>query len=111
MTNILVFGKYESINNQQDLKPIDFKVFMKKLVNTYFSNVVHNRKINLKLIIKSRLILIKKALTIHVLTNLIDNALKYSTGKPDPSLIITYLESEIEIQVSDFGIGIPENEI
>lgn len=50
-------------------------------------------------------------MTIHVLTNLIDNALKYSTGKPDPSLIITYLESEIEIQVSDFGIGIPENEI
>lgn len=48
MNNILVFGKYESINNQQDLKLIDFKLFMKKLVNTYFSNVVYNRKINLK---------------------------------------------------------------
>lgn len=61
MNNILVFGKYESINNQQDLKLIDFKLFMKKLVNTYFSNVVYNRKINLKLIIKSRLILTKKS--------------------------------------------------
>ncbi|MDI1304093.1 MAG: ATP-binding protein, partial [bacterium] len=52
-----------------------------------------------------------ETLLTHILTNLISNAFKYSTGKSNPLLVITYLENEIEIEVTDFGIGIPENEI
>jgi two-component system sensor histidine kinase KdpD len=49
----------------------------------------------------------------QVLTNLIENALKYS---PDESVIclqarVTHSGSELEVRVSDQGIGIPPNEL
>lgn len=47
----------------------------------------------------------------HILTNLICNAFKYSVGKSNPELVINYYEIEIEIQVIDHGIGISEKEI
>ena len=42
---------------------------------------------------------------------MISNAFKYSVGKEKPLLLITYLKSEIQIEVTDYGIGIPQNEI
>ena len=48
---------------------------------------------------------------IHIITNLISNAFKYSKNCEDPILELSYLETKIRIDVIDFGIGIPKDEI
>ncbi len=43
----------------------------------------------------------------YVFDNLITNALKYSTGKKNPEIHVTHTVENIEIEVIDYGIGIP----
>jgi signal transduction histidine kinase len=44
----------------------------------------------------------------HILSNLFTNALKYSEGKSDPEVTISYeMLSKAKISVKDYGIGIP----
>ena len=111
MNNILIFGKYESEKIQKTIKVLDFNTFINSLLNLYFNNQHHKRKIQVKIKGEKHFFITDEILMTHILTNLINNAFKYSKGKPDPLLLITYLEKELEIEVIDFGIGIPENDI
>lgn len=47
----------------------------------------------------------------NVLSNLIDNAIKYSDGKPEVSISLLSSDSEIKIAVTDKGIGIKKEHI
>lgn len=46
----------------------------------------------------------------HSLSNLINNALKYSENRPDPEVIVTYKKVGVRVEIKDFGIGIPEKD-
>jgi PAS domain S-box-containing protein len=111
MNNILIFGKYESKKIKKEIKKINLDLYTKTLVDTYFNGALEKRKIQIKIKGKKQIFQTDETLLTHILTNLICNAFKYSAGKPDPLIIICYLENEIEIEVTDFGIGIPEDEI
>ncbi|MFV5686500.1 PAS domain S-box protein [Flavobacterium sp. GB2R13] len=111
MDNILIFGQYESEKIKKKIKPIDFNKFIKILIDTYFSNTHDGRKINLKIQGKRQILFTDETLMIHILTNLINNAFKYSTNRKEPILNINYLAKEIEIELIDYGIGIPKKEI
>jgi PAS domain S-box-containing protein len=43
----------------------------------------------------------------HAIANLIANAFKYSEGAQAPELIVKYFESGVEIDIVDYGVGIP----
>jgi signal transduction histidine kinase len=45
------------------------------------------------------------------LENLISNAFKYSIGKSNPLLKVTFKPKELSIIVKDYGIGVPKAEI
>jgi two-component system phosphate regulon sensor histidine kinase PhoR len=47
----------------------------------------------------------------QALTNLIDNAIKYSSDEKDIVIQIVEKEKQVEIKVKDKGIGIPSKEI
>ncbi len=47
----------------------------------------------------------------QILTNLLDNAMKYSPDGADIEVSLQDLGSSIKMTVKDYGIGIPENEI
>lgn len=111
MNNILIFGKYESKKIKKEIKKINFNIYIKTLVETYFNGALEKGKIQIKIKGKKKVFYTDETLLTHILTNLISNAFKYSAGKPNPHIIISYLENEIEIEVTDFGIGIPEDEI
>jgi PAS domain S-box-containing protein len=111
MDNILIFGKHESKKIEKKIQPIDFNKFIKTLIKTYFVHHYNRRKIKVIITGKKKVFFSDETLLVHILTNLINNAFKYSVGKSDPLLLISYLENEIEIQVVDDGIGIPQKEI
>lgn len=111
MSNILIFGQHDGKEIKKDIRPVDLITFIEILVDTYFSNDDQKRQVHLVVKGNKKLIYTDESLLLHILTNLIGNAFKYSIGKSDPLLVVTYLKSKIKIQIIDFGIGIPENEI
>jgi PAS domain S-box-containing protein len=111
MDNILIFGKYESKRIDRKIHPICFNEFIDTLIKTYFDNNSCHRKIEVKTNGDSKILFTDETLITHILTNVISNAFKYSVGKASPVLVITYQQSGIEIEVTDYGIGIPEHEI
>jgi two-component system sensor histidine kinase KdpD len=50
-------------------------------------------------------------LSVHVISNLIDNALKYSPESSSIEILAQIIDSEAQIWVLDRGIGIPENDL
>jgi PAS domain S-box-containing protein len=111
MNNILIFTKYESQKLKKDIKPINLDLFIKTLVKNYFFNSSDGRKIKIITKGKSQTFYSDGTLLLQILTNLINNAFKYSIGKENPSLLINYLEDKIKIEITDHGIGVPEHEI
>jgi PAS domain S-box-containing protein len=111
MNNILIFGKQESDKIKKNIQPIDLNEFIALFIKTYFDEGRCERKIQIIIKGNKQTVFTDETLIIHVLTNLISNAFKYSIGRPDPKLIITYLKRQCKIEIIDFGIGIPEKEI
>ena len=58
-----------------------------------------------------RLIRIDVAYLRALLSNLMQNAAKYSPGQPEILVTVNYKPKDIVVQVTDFGIGIPKDEI
>jgi PAS domain S-box-containing protein len=111
MNNILVFAKYKSQKTKKELNPIDLDALIDDLTKTYFSNISGERSLIVTTKGEKRSIYSDELLLVQVITNLIDNAFKYSTGKASPSLQIDYLQNEIKIEIVDYGLGVPENEV
>ncbi len=111
MNNILIFGKYELEETKKEIKEVDFEDFVNKIIKTYFNNELDGRKIEINIKGEKQKLKSDETLLTHIITNIISNAFKYSTSKPGPKLIITYLEKKIKIEIIDYGIGIPKGEI
>lgn len=110
MNNILVFGKYEYGNIKLNIRKINLSHFIENLVETYFDNEKDQRKLKFTANGKPKLVKSDEAILTHILTNLISNALKYSTNQPSPIIKLNYLKSCYLIEIIDFGIGVPEEE-
>jgi PAS domain S-box-containing protein len=111
MNNILIFGKYELEETKKEIKEVDLEDFISKIIKTYFNNELDGRKIGITIKGKKQKFKSDETLLTHIITNIINNAFKYSTSKPGPQLIITYLDKKINIKIIDYGIGIPNEEI
>jgi signal transduction histidine kinase len=111
MNNILIFGRNELEETKKDIKEVDFDNFINKTVETYFNNELDGRKIGISIKGKKQKFKSDETLLTHIITNIINNAFKYSAKKADPKLIINYLEKKIRIEIIDYGIGIPNSEI
>lgn len=110
MNNILIFGKQEAKKIEKVIQPVDFSEFIQTLTKTYFNNQ-DSATIKVKMKGTKRILYTDESLIVHILTNVISNAFKYSIGRRDPELIISYLENTIEIQVVDYGLGIPKKDV
>ncbi len=111
MDNILLVGRYDAKQLLYNLQPYDIKEMIQSVINTYFINQLDGRKINYIGVDGSRKVMLDEMLFMHVLTNIISNAFKYSVGFDGPELHLFHHENYLEIIVKDFGIGVPQEEL
>lgn len=111
MNNIITFGKYQQNKFKINLTPINYTQFIENVIDSYFNNENDGRKVRLIVDGIEKKIITDETLMIHIVTNLISNAFKYSKNCEAPIIQLTYLEDKIKIDVIDFGIGIPKDDI
>ena len=99
--NILVLNKEKT----------DIFILIVNIVERFNLLQKDERRIQLKHQNKPKTVHIDKVLIDHVFQNLISNAYKYSLGKKEPEIAVTYHQKFVDITIKDYGIGIKENEI
>jgi signal transduction histidine kinase len=86
-----------------------------KLIEELMDQISYMLQSNVKATIDKgtqQTVLADKNLISHILTNLVGNAIKYSSKNEEVSISIKITKEEkLEIEVTDNGIGIPEGEI
>lgn len=105
---------HEKLYESKDLANIDFNEYIEYLIKMLFrSYAINSEKIRLKLNIKKVMLKIDKAIPCGLIVNeLILNSLKHAFADGDRGEIEVSLffinENEVELAVSDNGIGVPE---
>lgn len=107
--NILDFGKIEQKVKSYNFEKIEIQPLIKETLKL-FQQKIDSEKYVLHIDMpKEPLFLnIDQDAVKQALTNLIDNAIKYSSAKREIGIKVVDKEKDVEIQVRDKGIGIPE---
>ncbi len=113
ITDFLEFSKFEKQEYRPELKPFNIEMGVYRHIET--ARVIAEKK-NITIVFElpddfSPLILADAMLVDRVVANLLDNAIKYTN--PGGLVILKVFESgeEIQVQVCDTGIGIPEDRL
>lgn len=111
MDNILLVGRYDAQQLAYNLHPINISQFIRSIIKTYFQNESDGRTVMLKEEASDFKVAADELLFMHVITNIISNAFKYSKGCKNPELTISQEANMAVVKIKDFGIGIPADEI
>ena len=112
ISDVLLFEKSKEGKLGANQIDVDLKALLIGLVFNQFVLKENETKIELELGNKPVMMKSDPELLFHVFRNLIENAIKYTpVGSPKPILKMTRNEKSVEIQIVDFGIGIPQNDI
>lgn len=110
MDDILAMGKVQSNAVQPNFKYTD----LLSLVTQIKLNIENQQNDGRSLIIavsgKRSLLKLDTQFIEHALNNLVENAFKYSTGRPNPEIKLNYGKDKLRISVIDHGIGIPKED-
>jgi signal transduction histidine kinase len=111
LTNdVLTLGKLEARKIDYHPEEVNVLSLVKEIIEQNFSPALIKRKIKIEADGVQRTSKLDIGLFKHIVINLLGNALKYSANRPDPILKITYQGQHIQIEITDFGIGIPQQE-
>lgn len=111
MDEVLIFGKLNSGNIQYSPENLDLVEFCKILIKQFNSIQQDNRMIDFEIKGEARSVYLDSKSLSHALGNLISNAFKYSQGKKNPKLIVSFGLKELKVTIKDYGIGIPKAEV
>lgn len=108
INNILLIGQMESNKVPYHPKKQSAVDIIKKHVIPNLSDQV--RKVNFEIKGSPYDVNLDRKLFIHIVSNLVENALKYSVGKAAPDMLLSFEPDQIKIDVRDYGMGIPEKD-
>ncbi|NKB16878.1 MAG: PAS domain-containing sensor histidine kinase [Pseudanabaena sp. CRU_2_10] len=109
LEDILVLSKTESDKQTLKLEPIELRLFCQKIIHK-LASLYANQTVNFEYRLAADIVNLDRVTLSNILNNLLSNALKYSPEKTVVNLIVTaQIEPPgITIEVSDRGIGIPQ---
>ncbi len=106
--NILLIGQLES-------KKIPFRpepIFPHEFISNEVLDDYHSQNLPVanEVVGTPQLLPMDKTLFHHVMTNLLDNAIKYSEDAQIPEVSTVYHKKSVEVAVQDHGVGIPQED-
>ncbi len=110
MNDVLQLGKIDAGKVVFHPEMIDVLQIINELIDQNFNPKEIGRKINIEIAGTQRPCKVDADLFKHVISNLISNAIKYSANKPDPTIKLIFNKLNLEVEVIDYGIGIPAKE-
>ncbi len=110
LNDILLLGRVEAGKIPFNLRSTDAVALVEELLSQSFSTQKDHRKVTLTVKGRARELLLDEHIFSHILSNLITNALKYSQDRPAPEVKIDFRLAEVVFSVTDYGIGIPEDD-
>lgn len=111
MNVVLTISKDDSGKTNFEPIQFDLKELCLNVIETSFSENRDGRKVETHIEGDNFIIHADKNLIQYSLFNILNNAFKYSEGSgKDVQLNLKSIKSEIQIEVIDFGIGIPEED-
>lgn len=110
MNNVLLMGKIDAGRVQFRPEKSNMVSFIRHIVRDSFSKMPDGRTVITHVKGEPVDSCFDVALMEHIMKNMLSNAFKYSEGKGNPEVTITFEPEKIYIDVKDFGIGIPEHE-
>lgn len=111
VNDILLVGKLEAGSLPFHPSEVDFLELCHNVIESHFMNEKDGRHVVLEVNGTPRKLDIDENLYMHILSNLISNAFKYSQGKGNPHVYLLYKDDHLEVHVKDKGIGIPQSEM
>lgn len=109
MDNVLILNQLNRNYMRYTPKLLDLEKTGLKVIERLEQIQKDGRKIHLLTSGKKMLVSLDKGQLEIILTNLLSNALKYSSD--DPELEIKYGEESVSVSITDKGIGIPEEDL
>ncbi len=111
INNFLFVSKAEAGKIQCNPSLFDIIKLIDKLKHDLYSPWKDGRKLQVSVQGKIRHVMADESMISHCLINIINNAFKYSPGKPEPELHLNFNLKNWEIIILDFGIGIPQEDM
>ncbi len=110
LTQLLMVSKIEEGNMEVNKATVNIKDFINNDVVNIFSPHSDGRQIQVNIRNEITTWYLDPKILRHALINLISNAFKYSYNKQPPELSVTLENNQLIFKITDFGIGIPEEE-
>ena len=111
VNSILNFSKMEAGKREYNFEEIDLNNIVNDVLDTYQFHLQNKGfKLDLVLSEKSCLINVDREAISECLINIIDNAVKYSGDKKEIQIKSVFNEERCIISVTDYGLGIKEEE-
>ncbi len=110
MNDVLILGKTEAKKMPFEPVEADVVAFCMDFLEQNFLNREDGRFVNVEVKGSREKATLDVSLLGHILSNVITNAFKYSEGAPNPELTISFTETNVCLEVKDYGVGIPEDE-
>jgi PAS domain S-box-containing protein len=108
--DIMLYGKTELKQTISLAKHIEVNSWSEEMRELFFRQQADGRFLELSYTSEPINIKVNPMILQSIFVNLIDNAFKYSPNTPDPICKISALNTELLLEVRDFGIGIPDDE-
>jgi PAS domain S-box-containing protein len=110
MNAVLTISKEDSGKTSFNPVVLDVKQVCQEVIEANYNNDLQERKVTFSAEGDAFMVFADKNLIQYSLLNLLNNAFKYSEDLEDVYLNVISNRDEIEIQIIDFGIGIPEKD-
>jgi PAS domain S-box-containing protein len=111
LNELMMVSRIETGNVEINKENIDVSLYIEDLTGNNFRPYADGRNLKVEMAPGITTWNFDPKLLKHALINLITNAFKYSYQRPNPVLSVAANEREIEFKVTDFGIGVPPDEI